>query len=406
MSSFYDQIFSEIDAARKLATDFANRYGRNQPRVPRAPSEADRLAQEEAAAEEITALAAEENRLASQAHERAESRAKARAEVPIKATEPRAATPPLGPAGSRWNAKTILSGLAKLRVQERSAAEGLIRKAHESVVADASPGVSELRPAPVRGMWSPSLGAKQVWYFTSEGTRCGPVTFGELRTMASSWVLDPRLDLVWKEGMAGWKQAGLLDGLFERRNVPAGIPDRPVGKGLSLVAALPKDLTAALASKHLSWPGMGRWVLWLAFLLVPLLWSQLVEWSRPTLVETFGSAAIFKFSPFVSIVPVVVLIYLVLGRLENLGMSRWWALLLTIPLLNLWVGYRCLACPSGYAHHRQMDRAGMIIAIVLVVSIPAIGYAYVLHPDWLTQAQLQPAVQRIIGKVGRIISPK
>ncbi len=416
MSSFHDQIFSEIDAARKLAADFATRHGRTPAAAPRVPSGADRLAQEEAAAAEIAALAVEEERLANQARERAEHRAKARAEENAKAGETEQVSLAPEQAESRWNATAILKGLAKLRTQERSAAEELIRQAHE--VRDGEPpGATdhesdgqergpEQPVAPVRGMWTPSLGATQVWYFTSSGTRCGPVTFGELRTMAASRVLDPRLDMVWKDGMEGWKQAGLLDGLFERRSVPADTPDRRGGKRLSMVAALPTDLTAALASKHMCWPGVGRLPLWLGLLLFPVLWSQLLWLSSPTLVATFGSALMSKLLPFASIVPIAVLIYLILMRLVNVGMSRWWALMLAIPVVNLWVAYRCLVCPSGYSHHRKLDRSGLAIALAIVAAAPAAWYLHLKHPDLLSPAQLQTALHRLIEGAGKMISPR
>lgn len=408
MSSFHDQIFSEIDAARKLAADFATRHGRTPAKAPREPSGAERLAQEDAAAAEIAALAAEEERLASQARERAEHRAKALAEENARTGETRKISPPPEQAESRWNASAILRGLAKLRTKERSAAEELIRKAHEVRVGE--PGERKRDPEhpadPVRGMWSPSLGASQVWYFTSSGTRCGPVTFGELRTMAASRVLDPRLDMVWKDGMEGWKQAGLLDGLFERRAVPAETPATRGGKRPRIVAALPTDLTAALASKQMCWPGMGRLPLWLGLLLLPVLWSQVLWWSTPTLAATSGSAVVSKLLPFASIVPVAVLIHLVLKRLVNMGMSRWWALVLAIPVLNLWVIYRCLICPAGYAHHRKLDRTGMAIALAVVVAVSAVWYLHLKHPDLLLPAQLQSVPHRLIERVGNMISPR
>ena len=403
MSSFHDQVFSEIDAARKLAAEFASRHSRGPADPARAPAGADRHAQEEAAATEIAALALEEQRLASQARERAEHRAKARAQQQAMTEPTGSAGPAPEPAESRWNALAILQGLAKLRVKERTAAEELIRQAHEvrdeSVshpAADGQERGSVKAGAPVQGMWSPSQGAAQVWYFTNGGTRCGPVTFGELRTMATSRVLDPRHDMVWKEGMAEWKQAGHLDGLFERRSVPAETADRKGVKRRRTVAALPTDLTAALASKHMCWPGAGRLKFWLCLLLVPLLWSQILWWSKPTLVATFGSAPMSRLLPFAALVPAAILIHFLLTRLVNVGMSRWWALVLAIPVLNLWVAFRCLVCPAGYAYHRKLDRAAIATAMAIVVITPAVWYTNVKHPGSLSPARLPAALHSLI----------
>jgi hypothetical protein len=418
MSSFHDQIFSEIDAARKLAAEFANRHGRNPAQTTRVPSGVDRLAQEQAAVAEIAALAAEEERLANQARERADHRAKARAEEDAKAEEALNGSLAQEHSESRWNAMAILKGLAKLRAEERSAAEDLIRKAHE--VCGENPtggknletGVQERGPeqpaaaAAVRGMWTPALGAIQVWYFTSGGTRCGPVTFEELRTMAASRVLDPRLDMVWKDGMAGWKQAGLLDGLFERRTVQLEPTATRGGKKHRIITPLPTDLTAALATKHMCWPGVSRRTLWLGLLLFPFLWSLLMGWGTPTLIATFGSALMSKLLPIASLLPVALLIYLILMRLVNLGMSRWWVLVLAIPVLNLWVGFRCLVCPSGYAYHRKLDRTGMAIALAVMVTVPAVWYINLKHPDTLSPAKLQTILYRLTERTAKMISPR
>lgn len=416
MSSFHDQIFSEIDAARKLAAEFASRHGRNQPGEPPLPNDANRLAQEQAAVAEIAALAAEEERLANQARERANHRAQARAEETARAELAQEGSPAPEPAESRWNAMAILKGLAKLRAEERSAAEQLIRKAHE-VRSEESPGTTDRAPdgqacgtehpaAPVRGMWTPSLGAQQVWYFTSAGTRCGPVTFGELRTMAASRVLDPRLDMVWKEGMEGWKPAGLLDGLFERRAVAAQTTETRSGKKPRKVTALPTDLTAALATRQVRWPGVGRLALWLGLLLFPVLWSRLVWWSAATLFDTFGGSLTSKLLPVANIVPIAVLIYLLLMRLVNVGMSRWWGVMLAIPILNFWVAFRCLVCPAGFAHHRKLDRTGITIALAVVVAVPAVWYVNSKYPDMLSPARLQTALPHLIEKAGETITPR
>ncbi len=58
------------------------------------------------------------------------------------------------------------------------------------------------------------------WHYTKDGEQHGPVSASELKAFASSGTLVPT-DMVRKEGMAEWKQAGKINGLFTTTSVPA-----------------------------------------------------------------------------------------------------------------------------------------------------------------------------------------
>jgi hypothetical protein len=92
----------------------------------------------------------------------------------------------------------------------------------------------------------------------------------------------------------------------------------------------------------------------------------------------------------------VVLVYFGLMRVWNLGMNRWWYLAMFVPILNLWMGYRCFACPAGYAYHKKMDGPGILLAIIYVlmillgVCILAVFYGAIHNPE--LQQQLRDAL--------------
>ena len=71
-------------------------------------------------------------------------------------------------------------------------------------------------------------------------------------------------------------------------------------------------------------------------------------------------------------------------RMKNQGSSPWWGIGIVVPLLNLWVGLRCLICPEGYADHKTLDTGGkiaggiligLIVLSVLLIVILAVGGA-------------------------------
>lgn len=57
------------------------------------------------------------------------------------------------------------------------------------------------------------------WYYTTNNQQMGPVSWDELRQLASTGLLHPT-DMVWKEGMADWVKATRTDGLFSERAAP------------------------------------------------------------------------------------------------------------------------------------------------------------------------------------------
>jgi hypothetical protein len=57
------------------------------------------------------------------------------------------------------------------------------------------------------------------WYYTTNNQQMGPISWDELRQLASSGLLQPT-DMVWKEGMADWAKASRTEGLFRERSAP------------------------------------------------------------------------------------------------------------------------------------------------------------------------------------------
>jgi GYF domain 2 len=54
------------------------------------------------------------------------------------------------------------------------------------------------------------------WYYTRNNQQMGPVSWDELRQLASTGLLHPT-DMVWKEGMVDWQRSGKVDGLHGDR---------------------------------------------------------------------------------------------------------------------------------------------------------------------------------------------
>ncbi|MBX9679109.1 MAG: DUF4339 domain-containing protein [Gemmataceae bacterium] len=59
------------------------------------------------------------------------------------------------------------------------------------------------------------------WHYTKDGQQHGPMSAAELKALAQAGKLAPT-DMVWKAGMAEWKVASSVKGLF-----PASAPDAP-----------------------------------------------------------------------------------------------------------------------------------------------------------------------------------
>src|SRR6516165_11460115 len=71
-----------------------------------------------------------------------------------------------------------------------------------------------------------------LWYYTRDGKAMDPVSEAELKKLAASGDLKPT-DLVWKEGMAQWVQAGSAKELYGNLERPksAALDDPDSSRG-------------------------------------------------------------------------------------------------------------------------------------------------------------------------------
>ena len=96
---------------------------------------------------------------------------------------------------------------------------------------------------------------------------------------------------------------------------------------------------------------------------------------------------------------------LLLNRLTNVGMNRWWSLAIMVPLLNLWIAFRCLFCPAGYAYHKKMDRNGLAMIAAFFLLAPFVWQSMLRHPVAAYCAYLQTGIHTLVERAGEIARP-
>ena len=241
----------------------------------------------------------------------------------------------------------------------------------------------------------------EIWFYSRDGEKHGPVSFTHLQAKAKEASLNPRLDMVWSKGMDEWKLAGEIEGLFKRHAV-AEPPEVPVPTLAGSPYQPPQgDSVAEQMGKEGEWPGARRRSYLIATLIFPSLWGFVIAAGAGFLTTQFGPEIMKIALPGLSVVPLLVIIVISLKRLVNLGMSRWWFLGNIVPILNLWIGYRCFACPAGYAFHKKLDGAGIFLAIIYWLLLLIAVVATILIIAALAGSWGSPEIQQQIREAVR-----
>lgn len=211
------------------------------------------------------------------------------------------------------------------------------------------------------------------WYFVKEGKQEGPVTAPQLASLVKAGVVDASDVMVWREGLPEW-QSWQASGIQQEITLlpppslsqPAPTPAVTINP-YSVSERAQSSFGADLAYMGPGYSGYGRLRYFLTIMAVTIVFYAVV------IGITFGIMSASK-SPgtgtFVGMgLTTLVLMALFMAasfyaaaqRARNLGMSGWTVLWSLVPIMNIWIGWRLIACPEGYEDHRTLDVPGKVI---------------------------------------------
>ncbi|MCB1134413.1 MAG: DUF4339 domain-containing protein, partial [Verrucomicrobiae bacterium] len=240
-----------------------------------------RAAAEAKAAREQELRAAAEAKAAEEARARAEAEAKAEEKARVRAAE-EAARHAAEVAKAAEDARAAAE--AELRALEEARAADIARAKAEAEAKAAERAAAKFRETEKRAKSGKESARSKVWHYTCEGERLGPIGFSQLRKMAVEGSLDPRLDMVWKQGTDLWKPAGQIHGLFER-NGESAAPDTPTSPDPGFLPPPSGAVKAKALSHHRDWPGARRRIYLPVVLGFPFVWSALISAASPFLMR-------------------------------------------------------------------------------------------------------------------------
>ena len=298
-----------------------------------------------------------------------------------------------------------------------------------------------------------------AWFYSKGGERTGPVSFSELQEIILNNQLDPMRDLVWKQGMEKWKKVGEVASTFAAKPKPkeelkpepteepkvepkaepaaakaeakpepkeepkpapkpAPAPEptsepkaktKPTpSKAAQAFKPQPKKPEPAVeekkkAAKKDKAPGVGRFGYLFVTFVGPFIFVAALAAIVATLQSSVSPGTLSAITSGAMLLGLLIAIIVKLMRLTNLSMSRWCFLLSFIPVINIWLEYRCFACPPGYADTKDLDTAGIVLAIIfwLFILITTICFgamgllAYGLMNDPEAQRQIFDALEQM-----------
>jgi len=200
------------------------------------------------------------------------------------------------------------------------------------------------------------------WYIAKDGQQEGPVTPQQIGALVKAGAIDPATALVWREGLTDWKSLA-ESGLLAETGAIAPAPAVPAFNNPYHVTertrnALDQPRQAAVPE----YPGYNRLRYFLSILVLMVVFYAILGAIMFTMISSKSSGVVVG----LAMVVIVLLmmggsIYIGVQRLLNLGMSGWAILWTLVPFMNIWIGWRMIACPAGYEHHRTMDTPAKVI---------------------------------------------
>jgi uncharacterized membrane protein YhaH (DUF805 family) len=202
----------------------------------------------------------------------------------------------------------------------------------------------------------------EQWFFAKDGQQEGPVSAQQIGALAKSGALDPASTLVWRDGLADWKTLA-ESGILAETAAMSPIAANPVSENPYLVTERTRNtLGESSYSAPVEYPGYGRLRYFLSIMVVTVVFYAILFAVVFAMFRSSGSGGtVVGVVLLIALLMLVVTIYIGLQRLKNLGMSGWAILWTLVPIMNLWIGWRMVACPAGYEHHRTMDTPAKVI---------------------------------------------
>lgn len=218
------------------------------------------------------------------------------------------------------------------------------------------------------------------WFVTHDGKQFCPVTMDDLKFEAERGELNPRLDMVWKNGMEDWIPAGEVEGLFNRKEVAKAAEATQQTAFTEYKPEISEEEKKLIRGE---WTGVGRGTYFFVCYILPFLWGAGLGFGMKFLEGKVNPGILAISGLVLSLAPLYFFFTSTLKRFQNLSMRRVWFFGLLVPLLNLWVWFRIFACPPGYAYHKKLDALGWLLAVIhwgaVLVVVAAIGFtAYTL----------------------------